>query len=231
LEGGTIGTTEFREAGVTLAVTPHIAQDGTIAMVVNPRFSLLTGFSEPDNAPIIDRRETTTTVRLMDHQTIVLGGLRQRTRIADRSEIPLLGKIPYFGRMFRFRSFSSRESELLVFITPQIVHGHQDMSIRENCMGEFLQREIDQTPTSPVPYGIETLRMENRARADAIDRRLESKECEACEGQAYPIHSSLDSGHDISLPEIIRTGWTERSTRKETGPINMGLSIPPPLPR
>ena len=194
LEGGTIGTTEFREAGVTLNVTPHIAQDGTIAMVVNPRFSLLTGFSEPDNAPIIDRRETTTTIRLMDHQTIVLGGLRQRTRIAERSEIPLLGKMPYLGRLFRFRSFSSRESELLVFITPQIIHGHSHMSIRENCMNDFLQRQIDQTPTSPSAYGIESLRYGKRGSVTKELIRVRS------EYPVEPVESSVAKSISEAAP-------------------------------
>ncbi|MEO1526854.1 MAG: secretin N-terminal domain-containing protein [Planctomycetota bacterium] len=233
LEGGTIGTTEFREAGVTLNVTPHIAQDGTIAMVVNPRFSLLTGFSEPDNAPIIDRRETTTTVRLMDHQTIVLGGLRQRTRIADRSEIPLLGKLPYVGRLFRFRSFSSRESELLVFITPQIVHGHSDMSLRENCMGDFLQREIDGTPTSPVPFGIEALRAEHRARVRAIDLREGDVSCRSCTDGNCQVHGTVldDANGAPAISEVETTSWIQSRPIEELRPINMGLSIQPELPR
>ena len=47
-EGGQIGTTAFRKAGVTLDVTPRIAADGTIAMKVKPSFSRLAGFTEQD---------------------------------------------------------------------------------------------------------------------------------------------------------------------------------------
>ena len=183
LEGGTIGTTEFREAGVTLNVIPHIAQDGTIAMVVNPRFSLLTGFSEPDNAPIIDRRETRTTVRVYDQQTLVLGGLRQRTRTVERSVIPGLGRIPKIGHLFRHKSLNARESELLVFITPEIVMPDYPGTPREACVGAVATREINQTPTDPRPFGMPILRAEDCAFREALDRRCPSCKCRSNTGQ------------------------------------------------
>ena len=195
LEGGTIGTTEFREAGVTLNVTPHIAQDETISLLVNPQFSLLTGFSEPDNAPIIDRRETRTTVRVANNQTIVLGGLRQRTRILNRSSIPLIGKVPYVGHLFRNRSASARESELLVFITPQIVQPDYLGTQRENCIGRELQKEIDLTPTGPIPFGYPAIKAEVKAHADMINHphatgvRCNHKRCRAAAQLRLPQHT------------------------------------------
>lgn len=119
--GGNIGTTSFREAGVTLEVTPRIAADGTIEMDVTPSFSRLTGFTPGDNQPIIDRRQTSTTIRVADLQTIVIGGLRQRTDIGDFTGIPILKDIPIAGKLFRNRETTVRESELVVFITPMIV--------------------------------------------------------------------------------------------------------------
>ncbi len=119
--GGNIGTTSFREAGIKLQVSPHIAADGTIEMLVTPSFSRLTGFTPNDNQPIIDRREATTTIRVADQQTIVIGGLRQRSDVGDFTGIPLLKDIPVAGKLFRNRKTTVRESELVVFITPMIV--------------------------------------------------------------------------------------------------------------
>ena len=123
IQGGTIGTTAFREAGVTLEVTPHIARDNTISMLVNPRFSVLSGFTKNDEQPIIDRREAKTSVRVTNGETFVLGGLRQKTKIIDRSGIPGLQDIKTLkiGRLFQYKAETFRESELLVFITPEIV--------------------------------------------------------------------------------------------------------------
>ena len=195
---------------MTLNVTPHIAQDDTISLIVNPQFSLLTGFSEPDNAPIIDRRETKTTVRVANNQTVVLGGLRQRTRIVNRSDIPLLGKVPYLGHLFRQRSASARESELLVFITPQIVMPDYIGTQRENCVGRTLQVEVDQTPTSPIPYGTAAIRAERRARADSINHPLlkrASCNCKNCASARLRMPSPADgmictNGDDCLAIEI-----------------------------
>jgi len=119
--GGNIGTTSFREAGVRLQVTPRIAADGTIEMNVTPSFSRLTGFTPGDNQPIIDRREASTTIRVADQQTVVIGGLRQRSDVGDFTGIPILKDIPIAGKLFRNRATTVRESELVVFITPIIV--------------------------------------------------------------------------------------------------------------
>ena len=131
--GGAIGTTEFREAGVTLDVIPHIAPDGTITMVVSPEFSVLTGFTPETNAPIIDTREATTTVRVRDRETLVLGGLRQRSRQRNGSSLAAPGRRAA-GRPGCSAAGSSRcaESELLVFLTPEIVGPAYDGDCREH---------------------------------------------------------------------------------------------------
>jgi len=212
IQGGTIGTTEFREAGVTLNVIPHIADDETISLVVNPRFSLLTGFTETNNAPIIDRRETTTTVRVANNQTIVLGGLRQRTRIAERSSIPGFSQIPYIGKLFRHRSASTRESELLVFITPQIVANQCYSTSRENCVKQFLQEEINKTPTDPRPYGIEVLRIEQGAQEKQIDQFKHLKQ-----RHLQQPASTKTSSESFDIP------WSQ-VFESETELIDVGLS-------
>lgn len=120
--GGNIGTTAFREAGVMLTVTPRIAADGTIEMDVVPSFSRLTGYSDgPNPQPIIDKRETSTTVRVADGQVLVIGGLRQRVDISNDNGIPYLKDIKYVGKLFRYRQTQVRESELVVFLRTEIL--------------------------------------------------------------------------------------------------------------
>lgn len=175
---GSFGTTNFREAGVKMLVTPHIAEDETISLVVNPTFSVLTGFTEGDQAaPIIDRREAKTTVRVANLQTLVLGGLRQRTRTAEQNGIPGLKNIPYVGKLFRWERQTARESELLVFITPELVCYDYAGTPRENCIGETLTQELEQTPTFPVPFGKHQLRAEQEARDRAINNKCKLNKC------------------------------------------------------
>ena len=118
-QGGNIGTTDFREAGITLNVTPQISQDGTIQMKVAPSFSVLTGFTQ--GQPIIDSREADTTVRVANGQVLVIGGLRQRTENEVVGGLPGLKDIKHFGKLFRTHETTVTESELVVFLKPEIV--------------------------------------------------------------------------------------------------------------
>lgn len=162
--GGDIGTTAFREAGVMLTVTPRIAADGTIEMDVTPSFSRLTGYSEgPNPQPIIDRRETRTTVRVADGQVLVIGGLRQRIDIHNNNGIPYLKDIKYIGNLFRFRSTSVQESELVVFLKTEIMPAPWGMACRhEDAYLEGFTK-LESIPTasqfpwpkmSPPPPGV-----------------------------------------------------------------------------
>ncbi len=147
--GGVIGTTAFREAGVTLEVTPHIARDATVNMIVTPRFSVLTGFTEQDNQPIIAKREAQTVVRVANNQTLVIGGLRQRGRVRERSAVPYLADIKFIGHLFRQRSDEIRESELLVFLTPTIIDPDTFGTARERMGYEAGKCELEQVRQEP----------------------------------------------------------------------------------
>lgn len=73
-EGGSIGTTEFREAGITLAVEPRISKNGEIVLGVHPEVSTLK--EVVDGQPVIDRRSASTTVKVPNAGTVLLKGLR-----------------------------------------------------------------------------------------------------------------------------------------------------------
>jgi general secretion pathway protein D len=119
-QGGSIGTTAFEEAGIKLTVIPRVANDNTIQMEVTPEVSTLTGFSGSGN-PIIDARRATTTVRVANQHTLVIGGLRQKSVVETVKGIPGLMNVKYIGRLFRSHNTELKESELIVFLQPEIV--------------------------------------------------------------------------------------------------------------
>ena len=126
-DGGSVGTTEFRDVGVELRVTPHLTREGLIHLTLNPKFSTITGsvniVSGGDNIPqpVVATRETITTALIKDQQTVVIGGLKKQDKIQETSKVPLLGDLPLLGELFKFHGESTVNSELVVFITPQIV--------------------------------------------------------------------------------------------------------------
>lgn len=101
--GGSIGSTGFREVGVTLTVTPHITRDEMVRLRLRPEFSVRTesvtiGTGETSFAqPVVDRREADTTLLIASGQTVVLGGLRKKEATRQIDKIPLLGDLPLVG--------------------------------------------------------------------------------------------------------------------------------------
>jgi type II secretory pathway component GspD/PulD (secretin) len=152
-QGGNIGTTAFREAGVKLEVNPVVAEDATIQMMITPSFSRLTGFTPGDQPqPIIDRREAKTTVRVANGQTFVIGGLRQRQDISEMNGIPYLKSLHKIGALFRSNHDTVRESELLVFIRPEIVTSIECPLPREQAAQMHAQGWLDAIPPALVPH-------------------------------------------------------------------------------
>lgn len=126
--GGRIGATAFREVGVELEVTPHLAKrDGMIRMHLKPKFSVVTGEVQVAGIgvtypqPVVDKREADTKLLVRSGQTVVLGGLRKTLTSKQVNKVPLLGDLPLAGGLFRYSGNETTYSELLVFITPKIV--------------------------------------------------------------------------------------------------------------
>ena len=125
--GGNIGTTSFKDVGVTLKVTPHMTRADKIRLKVEPEFSVQTGnvtFSSGNLSypqPIVDKRSAQTTLLIDSGQTVVLGGLRKKNVNKTVNKVPLLGDLPLICYLFRFEGEDTVNSEMLVFITPKIV--------------------------------------------------------------------------------------------------------------
>jgi type IV pilus assembly protein PilQ len=125
--GGNIGSTNFKEIGITLGVTPHLTRDEKVRLKVAPEFSIRTGdvtFTQAGLTypqPIVDTRKAITTLLVDNGQTVVLGGLRKKEVAKQINKVPLLGDIPILCYLFRFEGEDTITSEMVVFITPFIV--------------------------------------------------------------------------------------------------------------
>ncbi|MDI7261480.1 MAG: secretin and TonB N-terminal domain-containing protein [Thermodesulfobacteriota bacterium] len=115
------------DVGIILDVTPQIAEDGTIIMNIHPSITEKTGEKvTPDGKttfPLLSVRETDTTVRVKDGQTIIIAGLMQEKNEETYIGVPVLHSIPLLGGLFRYRSEKKRTSELVIMITPTLQVG------------------------------------------------------------------------------------------------------------
>ncbi|WP_043429365.1 type IV pilus secretin PilQ [Cystobacter fuscus] len=115
--------TTFVEARLSLEVTPHITQDGSILMTINAQNN------QPDPAntgsngqPAIQRKEANTQVLVKDGDTTVIGGIYVRRGSTSTASVPFLSKIPVLGLLFKRHAESDNRQELLIFITPRILN-------------------------------------------------------------------------------------------------------------
>jgi type II secretory pathway component GspD/PulD (secretin) len=112
--------TAFKNVGVQLKVTPHMAAGGMIRLRISPQFGILVS-QNIDGVPTVDTRRADTTAMLKDGQTIVIGGLRKREVSKTVSKVPVLGDMPLVNGLFRSQTESTQINELVVFITTRIV--------------------------------------------------------------------------------------------------------------
>jgi MSHA type pilus biogenesis protein MshL len=115
------------DIGIILDVTPQIAEDGTIIMNIHPSITDKTGEkTTPDGKstfPLLSIRETDTTVRVRDGQTIIIAGLIQEKNEESYIGVPVLDSVPLLGGLFRYKTDKKRNSELVIMITPTLQVG------------------------------------------------------------------------------------------------------------
>jgi len=124
------------DVGIILDVTPQIADDGTIIMNIHPSITEKTGEKmTPDGKttfPLLSVRETDTTVRVKDGQTIIIAGLMQEKDEESYIGVPVLHSIPLLGGVFRYRAEKKRVAELVIMITPTLQVGKRVEDFTKN---------------------------------------------------------------------------------------------------
>jgi len=126
---GTVATTQLQtfQTGVNLDITPIVTSNGEVSVALHPVVNSLSGFL--NNVPQISTRDTQTQVHLRDNETLVIGGLIQESSQAQESKIPLLGDLPFFGRAFRNQTTTNTRNELIIVVTPHVLHGSTTTTI------------------------------------------------------------------------------------------------------
>jgi type IV pilus assembly protein PilQ len=117
-------STQFKEAVLSLTVTPQITPDDRIILdltVTKDSVGQVVSDERGGSIPSIDTREVVTQVLVNNGQTVVLGGVYETEEGERVSKVPFLGDIPGVGVLFRSTRKISNKSELLIFVTPKIL--------------------------------------------------------------------------------------------------------------
>lgn len=132
--------------GIALVFTPTVhkieddqgEQKGCITLKTNITFD--TTKSTKDDRPTIERRHIENEVRVMDGQTVVIGGLRRKTSHENVETVPFLGELPFLGSFFKSTEMHDSLTEMFFFITPKLLSDSQEQ------MEQATREELSKRP-------------------------------------------------------------------------------------
>jgi type IV pilus assembly protein PilQ len=117
--GQGVSGVQFRRATLKLEVEPQIMPDGRVVLDLDVAKDSVG--EQTDAGPAINTKHVQTRVEVEDGGTVSIGGIYATDDRDDVTRVPLLGKIPVLGALFRNRTHHDTRSELAVFITPRVV--------------------------------------------------------------------------------------------------------------
>jgi general secretion pathway protein D len=130
-------TVERQDVGISLRLTPQISEGNSVRLDIYEEVSAIvpTTVGDPNLVgPTTSIRSASTTVVVKDAQTVVIGGLISDNTTRQRESVPYLGDLPVLGNFFRTDDDRSNKINLLIFLTPHIVH--DDTEIAQRSLNE-----------------------------------------------------------------------------------------------
>ncbi len=111
----------FKNATLSLEVTPHITNNNQVILKIKVKKDSPDFGHAVNGEPPINTNQVDTTVVLNNGQTVVLGGLIQKTNLKSTGGVPALMRIPFLGWLFKTKRIYNPESELFIFVTPKVI--------------------------------------------------------------------------------------------------------------
>jgi general secretion pathway protein D len=136
--GGTGGalnpfqTINREQIGVALTITPQISDGDSLVLKISQEISSVAQSAAGAVDLITNKRNIETTVILDDGEILVLGGLMEDTLLESIQSVPILGKIPLLGNLFRSRKTEKKKTNLMIFIRAEIMRDSIETAFQTN---------------------------------------------------------------------------------------------------
>ncbi len=136
-------TIERKDIGLTLRVTPQVAEGGTVKLKVYQEISsVVATTSSVKSADLItNKRSIENTVLVDDGQTVVIGGLISDDTKNNDSKVPLLGDIPFIGNFFKYQTRNRDKTNLMVFLRPYILRDGKSAATLTGERYDYIRNE------------------------------------------------------------------------------------------
>ncbi|QBG48584.1 hypothetical protein EGM51_14665 [Verrucomicrobia bacterium S94] len=138
---------DYRDAKITLTVTPKIDDYRMVTLDIEQTVRSLDADSEDDDAPTFYTREIRSNLQVEDGQTLILGGLIERTDQQVRTGIPFLSRLPLIGWVFGRTKTAKVGSEILMILTPRVVDTREETDLlteefKHKILGAMDEKDI-----------------------------------------------------------------------------------------
>jgi len=144
---GTNYSVDYKSVGIKLRVTPESIFDDRVVLEVSPEVSNIIRYEESaaGRNPVIAIRSASTKLEINDGQMVSIGGLLREEQIETKKQVPILGRIPILGILFRSSSSEKIRSQLVIFLTVNIVEPDELSAdtIRTDKVSDELQEKVD----------------------------------------------------------------------------------------
>lgn len=126
--GGNVqNSIQYKDTGVKLQVTPSVNDGGLVTLVIDQSITDVGSVDAATGQRSFLERNVSSTVAIRSGESVVLGGLIRDNESEGRSGVPLLMDIPVVGALFSTTTTDSSRTELLIFISPRVLEGDQDL--------------------------------------------------------------------------------------------------------
>jgi len=134
-------TIERKEVGNILKITPQITDENTILLKIEQEASGIAAAAAQVSSTdlVTNKRTISTRVLVDDGGMLVLGGLIEDRLTESESRVPVLGKIPVIGALFRVRNTQKTKTNLMVFIRPRVLRTAEQAAIETNSKYNYLR--------------------------------------------------------------------------------------------
>ncbi|MBK8994235.1 MAG: type II secretion system secretin GspD [Myxococcales bacterium] len=208
LAGGMGFNAPRQDVGIKIKVTPHLNETNQVRLEIEQEISEAGSAVGALGVVPITKRTARTTVEVDDQQTIVLGGLMREAERKSRKKIPVLGDLPVLGFLFRHSEVTREKLNLLLVLTPTVIHGQEDLrKIFERKMQErqeFIDRYFvfsGQDWKPPLDYQKTNGLVEEIRQAYAA-----VEEQQRLEDETRPRKLEHTPGEPIELPHSVKSG-------------------------
>jgi general secretion pathway protein D len=167
-------TVEREDVGIKLKITPQVAEGDIIVLQVEEEVSRV--INDPvldanEVGPTTSKRAARTTVSVADGRTAVLGGLIINAVSGRASKVPLLGDIPWIGRLFRSEGVTDEKVNLILFLTPHVIRNKSDLAAITEQRTRKYEQSIDDVNEMPGDRYRDKMDLEEKEQIDVDPRK------------------------------------------------------------